>query len=212
MITPDPRDIPKNPLSDDYGFDRGTPVNRRYIESFLAEHQADVHGSMLEIGDSRYSEAFGQGRVAVFTVVDIETSNRKATLIADLIATESLNRDSYDCILLVETLHLLGEPGTCLENCWRALRPHGTLLITVPALKRLSPSHPETDYWRFTPAGLEALMTRRWPGQFSVSAYGNLRACIAFLLGHVVEECDGNDMDVPDARFPLTVAAHARKP
>jgi hypothetical protein len=116
MITPDPRDIPKNPLSDDYGFDRGTPVNRRYIESFLAEHQADVHGSVLEIGDSRYSEAFRQGRVAALTVLDIDTSNRKATLIADLTATESLNRDSYDCILLVETLHLLGEPGICLEN------------------------------------------------------------------------------------------------
>jgi hypothetical protein len=85
-------------------------------------------------------------------------------------------------------------------------------LITVPALKRLSPSHPETDYWRFTPAGLEALMTRRWHGPFSVRAYGNLRACIAFLLGHVVEECDENDMDMPDSRFPLTVAADARKP
>lgn len=100
MITLDPRYIPKNPLSDNYGFDRETPVNRRYIESFLAEHQADVHGSVLEIGDSRDSEAFDQGRVAALTVLDLDTSNRIATRIADLTATESLDRDSYYCILL----------------------------------------------------------------------------------------------------------------
>jgi SAM-dependent methyltransferase len=211
VITPNPHDIAKNPLSGDYGFERGKPVNRRYIESFLSEYQSDVHGSVLEVGGSRYSEALGGDRVAELTVVDIDTTNRGATLIADLAATESLNRDSYDCIFLIETLHLLPEPGICLENCWRALRPHGTLLITVPALKRLSPSHPETDYWRFTPAGLEALMTRHWPAPFSIRAYGNLFACIAFLLAHVVEECDDNDLDVPDPRFPLTVAAHARK-
>lgn len=207
-----PSDIPRDPLSDDYGFDRGTPVNRYYIDSFLAEHQADIYGSALEVGDDRYSEAFGQGRITALTVVDIDATNPRATLIADLSATESLSQDSYDCILLVETLHLLLEPETCLRNCWRAVRPQGTLLVTVPALKRLSPSQPEKDYWRFTPAGLEALITKSWPGPFSVCAYGNLRASIAFLIANVAEECDDDDLDVSDPRFPLTVAAHARKP
>jgi SAM-dependent methyltransferase len=207
-----PADIPKDPLSDDYGFDRGTPINRRYIESFLAEHQADIYGSVLEVGDDRYSEAFGQGHITALTVVDLDASNPRATLIADLSATESLSRDSYDCILLVETLHLLLEPQTCLRNCWRAVRPQGTLLVTVPTLKRLSPGHPQNDYWRFTPAGLQALMNRSWPGPFTVCAYGNLRASIAFLLALVVEECGDDDLEVSDPRFPLTAAVHARKP
>ena len=211
-MPPDSYDVPKEPLSDDYGFDRGTPVNRRYIESFLTDHQSDISGSVLEVGDARYSEAFGNDSVASQTVVDIDTSNPKATLIADLGVNESLRPDRYDCILLVETLHLLPEPAACLENCWRALRPEGTLLITVPALKRLNPAHPEADYWRFTPAGLQALLAKHWPGRFSVRAYGNLRACVAFLAARVVEECDEDDLELSDPRFPLTVVAHAGKP
>ena len=199
-------------MSNDYGFDRGTPVNRRYIESFLSDHQTAIFGSVLEVGDARYSVGLGGDRIITQTVVDIDASNPEATLIADLNASESLSRGSYDCLLLVETLHLLSEPAACLKNCWRALRPDGTLLMTVPAMKRLSPAHPEADYWRFTPAGLEALMTSNWPGPFSVRGYGNLRACVAFLLGYIVEEFDDIDLDMSDPRFPLTVAAHARKP
>lgn len=39
------------PLSASYGFDRGTPVDRLYIEEFLKLHSDDVRGRVLEIGD-----------------------------------------------------------------------------------------------------------------------------------------------------------------
>src|SRR4029453_14668409 len=37
------------PLSNDFGYDRGTPVDRYYIERFLARHQSDVKGRVLEV-------------------------------------------------------------------------------------------------------------------------------------------------------------------
>ena len=40
------------PVSDHWGWDRGTPVDRYYIEQFLAEHAADVRGRVLEVKDS----------------------------------------------------------------------------------------------------------------------------------------------------------------
>src|SRR5215210_6981680 len=51
------------PLSANYGLERGTPVDRVYIERFLKTHAEDIHGRVLEIRDPRYTRAFGNDRV-----------------------------------------------------------------------------------------------------------------------------------------------------
>jgi SAM-dependent methyltransferase len=204
--------VPKVPLSDDHGIDRGTPIVRVYIEQFLGQHREAIRGSVLEVGDSRYSASFGAGRVTTSTVVDVDKTNRQATLIADLNEASALPSGSFDCIILTEVLHLLKGPGTCLRSCHRALREGGTVLITVPALKRLNPQDPDSDYLRYTPAGLDLLLRSVWDGPFSVAWYGNLRACVAFLVSHVGEEIDPEELGFRDERFPLTVAARAEKP
>jgi SAM-dependent methyltransferase len=203
--------VPKVPLSDDHGIDRGTPIVRAYIEEFLGQHREAIRGPVLEVGDSRYTASFGAGRVTTSTVVDIDRANRHATFIADLNQANSLPDDSFDCIILTEVLHLLTNPGTCLRSCCRALREEGSVLITVPALKRLNPKDPDSDYLRYTPAGLELLLRRTWDGPFSVTWYGNLRACVAFLVSHVSEEISSEELRFRDERFPLTVAARAQK-
>ncbi len=203
--------FPMEPLSDDYGFDHGTPLDRRYIETFLAKHQNAFHGAMLEVGDDRYSRRFGAA-LSRTTVVDVDRTNPHATLIADLCDPVSLPAVAYDSIILVETLHLLSAPAACVANCRRALVSGGSLLVTVPALKRVSPTHPASDYWRFTPAGLELLFAQTWDGPFTIESFGNLRVCLGFLCAQVVEDLDDDDFAHNDLRFPLTVAAHARKP
>src|SRR3954466_14293166 len=51
------------PLSTEFGFDRGTPIDRYYIEAFLAANAGDVRGRVLEIGDDSYSRQFGADRI-----------------------------------------------------------------------------------------------------------------------------------------------------
>jgi hypothetical protein len=51
----------------------------------------------------------------------------------------------------------------------------------------------------------------RWPDTFSIHAFGNLRACIGFLIGQVVAEVPEIVLDHRDPRFPLTVAVKGRK-
>src|SRR5829696_5287055 len=36
-------------------------------------------------------------------------------------------------------------PGLCVANCYRGLRPGGTLLATAPSLGRVSPTYPNAD-------------------------------------------------------------------
>jgi SAM-dependent methyltransferase len=186
-------------------------VDRRYIEAFLSARRGAIHGSVLEVQDSAYTTRFGGDRVSQSTVVDIDATNLRATLIADLQMAGSLPPDSYDCVILTQTLHLLRRPGQCIQNCFAALRSDGVLLATAPSVSRVSPTYPEGDLWRFTPAGIAELFGRYWPGDFTVDAFGNLRTCMAFLIGEVVEELPDLVLDHHDPRFPLTVTVEATK-
>jgi hypothetical protein len=204
-------DLPIEPLSDHYGFDRGQPVDRRYIEAFLNAHRAAIHGSVLEVQDNAYTTKFGGDHVTKSQVVDIDAANPHATLVADLQQRGSLPVAAYDCIVLTQTLHLLRRPGACLDNCFGALRSGGVLLATAPATSRVSPTYPDGDFWRFTEAGIAELFGRHWPTNYTIESYGNLRTCVAFLLGEVVEDLPDDVLDHRDHRFPLTVAIAATK-
>src|SRR6185436_6085909 len=48
------------PKSDHWGWDRGTPVDRYYIERFLADHASDVRGNALEVKDADYTKRYGR--------------------------------------------------------------------------------------------------------------------------------------------------------
>jgi hypothetical protein len=204
-------DLPREPLSDDYGLDRGTPVDRRYIEGFLSARRGVIHGAVLEVQDDTYTTRFGEDRVSQSIVVDIDATNPNATLITDLQLAGALPPNTYDCIILTQTLHLLRRPGVCVANCFAGLRSDGVLLATAPSVSRVSPTYPDGDFWRFTPAGIAELFRRHWPSDFTVDGFGNLRTCTAFLLGEVVEELPDIVLDDHDPRFPLTVAVEATK-
>src|SRR5829696_9316780 len=48
------------PLSRRWGADRGTPIDRWYIERFLEAHRGDIHGRVLEVKDAGYARRFGR--------------------------------------------------------------------------------------------------------------------------------------------------------
>src|ERR1700704_5832421 len=51
------------PISREYGADRGTTIDRYYIESFLSRHSGDVRGTVLEVHNDTYTQRFGKERV-----------------------------------------------------------------------------------------------------------------------------------------------------
>src|SRR5678815_4181077 len=71
------------PKSDHWGWDRGTPVDRYYIERFLAAHADDVRGNVLEVKDADYTKRYGRDVVRT-DVLDIDPANSQATIVADL--------------------------------------------------------------------------------------------------------------------------------
>ena len=46
----------KKPLSNKFGFDRGTPIDRYWIEDFLEKNKSFIKGKCLEITDNFYTQ------------------------------------------------------------------------------------------------------------------------------------------------------------
>ena len=201
------------PLSSYYGLDRGLPVDRFYIEGFLARNAEDVRGRVLEVHDANYTRRFGADRIDDSEVIDIDETNPEATLIADLAEPGSLPAGRFDCVILTQTLQYPKDPETALRNVWESLAPRGTALITVPCLARIDPDHPAIDRWRFTALGLQTLLARACPGaELEVAAHGNVLVGVAFLMGMAAEDLNQSELEHEDDRFPLVVCARVRKP
>ena len=198
------------PLSAVWGRDRGTPVDRWYIESFLGEHATDVRGRVLEVLDATYARRFGGDQLASVDVLDIDASNAQATIIADLQQADGVPDASFDTIILTQVLQFLADPRRGLAESWRLLAPGGTLLLTVPTVSRLSPRTAEADMWRFTPAGLRQLAASLPGASVEVTGRGNVLAGIAFLAGMAIEELRPRER-TDDPLHPVIVTLRAVK-
>lgn len=201
------------PFSTDFARDRGTPVDRIYIERFLEGNRAHVFGDVLEVQEPGYTRRYGGIRVRREHVVDIDPRNPRATVVADLSAGASLPAAAYDCAIVTETLQLLPDEHAALRNLYRALRPGGTLLLTVPCLSRQDPGAVDSDRWRMLPLGLGERLARACPdGEIHVEGHGNLVSAVAFLAGLAAEELRAAELDTEDPAFPIVACARVTKP
>jgi glycosyltransferase involved in cell wall biosynthesis len=198
------------PLSRQFGLDRGQPIDRYYIESFLAQHSEKVRGSVLEIGDDSYSRRFGGANILHQDILHVVPGHPGATIIADLANAPHIRNENFDCIILTQTLHYIFDVDAAIATLERILKPGGALLLTVPGISQIcrDQADPEGDCWRFTGSSLRRILIRRFPGSdLSVRTYGNVLAAASFLYGRAAHELTQRELDHHDADYPLTIAA-----
>ena len=200
------------PLSTEWGFDRGTPVDRYYIEQFLEQHAGDIRGRTLEVKSAGYTRRFDRG-VTRADVLDIDARNPDATIVSDLAVGDGIPEAQFDCFVLTQTLHIIYDYRAAIVQSHRLLKPGGVLLVTVPLVSRIIPRYGlECDYWRFT-----ALACTRMFGEVfgsanvGVRSYGNVLAGTAFLRGAALEEIPRRKLDEHDPYFPILVSVRAVK-
>jgi SAM-dependent methyltransferase len=192
-----------------WGLERGTPVDRWYIEAFLAAHRADIHGRVVEVKDGRYTDRFGAG-VSARDVIDVDERNPQATIVCDLAG--DVPTAQFDCFLLTQTLQYVSDPRRAVENVHRLLAPAGVVLASLPSIIRVESQARETDRWRFTEASCRELFgTAFGPDRVQVSAAGNLAAAVGFLLGMAAEELGATRLGRADPDFPVVVLVRAVK-
>lgn len=202
------------PISRDFGWDRGTPIDRYFIEGFLAAQAADIRGHVLEIGDAGYSRRFGGARITRQDVLHVDPAAPEATIVGDLSVAGTLPPATFDCIVFTQTLQFVFDFHAALAELARALRPGGVLLVTVPGISPLDRGEwRDTWYWSFTQYSLQRLAEVHFPRwDTALAQHGNVFAAIAFLHGLAVEEVDCTRLDAVDAAFPVILTARLRRP
>jgi SAM-dependent methyltransferase len=195
-----------------WGFDRGTPIDRYYIEEFLRERCPDVAGHVLEVKDAAYTRQFGGERVTQSAVLDVDADNPRATIITDLNNAVELPTGAFDCIILTQTLHLVYDFSCAIRHLARSLAPGGVLLLTVPGITRVPNSHSGTWYWSFTRDSVRRIFEEHFPSSLvDVASRGNILAATAFLHGLALEELHREEIERNDPEFPLIIMARGQQ-
>ena len=202
-----------DPVSRDWGYDRGIPVDRRYIEGFLASRSSDIRGVVLEVQEDDFARRFGGLRANRREVVDLDDSNPRATIVADLRAAVGVPDGSFDCIILTQTLHVIETAVPVVQECFRLLKPGGVLLATLPSASRVCLEYGEDgDLWRVTPAGAQAIVGPVFgAGNVDVSTYGSVLTNVAFLHGLACSDITDEEFAANDPYHPLLVGVRAQK-
>ena len=126
------------PVSSIFGFDRGPPIDRYYIEAFLSRYTVDIHGRVLEIADSTYTRKFGGDRVVRGDVLPVTVGNPEATIVADLTRADEIPSNMFDCIILTQTLTFIYDMSAAIRTLYRILKPSGVLLATFHGISKIS--------------------------------------------------------------------------
>jgi SAM-dependent methyltransferase len=204
-----------SPISRVFGFDRGLPIDRYYIEQFMFVHRADIRGHVLEMGDGFYTQKFGKRDVTRSDVLDVRRGNSKATIVADLTRAENIPPRTFDCIICTQTLQMIYQVEAALSHLHRILKPGGVLLLTAHGISRIGRREgvdPWGEYWHFTSQSLRRLFDSTFPlAKVEVKPYGNVLAAIAALHGLGAEELSPEELDYSDPDFEVLITVRAAK-
>jgi hypothetical protein len=205
------------PFSTQFGFDRGLPIDRYYIESFLRAQASHIHGAVLEIGDDTYTRMFGGPGVTSSTVLHAATGNPKADIVADLSdprTAEKIGLNSLHCIIFTQTLQFIPAPPAALDTLYKVLKTGGHVLATFPGISQISRYDMERwgDLWRFTDASAKRLFGEVFgPDSTTVRIFGNVLTATALLYGLSANELSRDELEYLDQDYQVILAVAATK-
>jgi peptidoglycan/xylan/chitin deacetylase (PgdA/CDA1 family)/SAM-dependent methyltransferase len=200
------------PISRVWGYDRGTPLDRPYIENFIRTHAGDVHGHVLEIKGAEYSKPFARPGAQI-DILDIDPGNIGADIIDDLQTCEKIDDNTYDCIILTQVLQLIPDFERAIATAARILRPGGVLLLTVPGITQSITTNEGEFLWSFFKTGIKRLLSKHFDEKkLLVESHGNVGLAASFLMGLSTADVPPDLFSFHDSEYPIVVSARAEKP
>jgi SAM-dependent methyltransferase len=209
--------IAVTPISDVFGIDRGTPLDRVYINRFLQQYGEIIRGDCLEVEEPTYTRKFGQpGHVAhalKFTPnLDGAAENE---VVADLTRPGTVPKARFDTFICTQTLNFIFDLDPVIASIHQLLKPGGHALITVAGISQISRYDYERwgDYWRFTDISLFKLLTHKFAeADCKLATFGNVATSCLFLQGVSYEDIpDKKILDAIDPNYQMVVCAIVRK-
>lgn len=210
-------DIVVKPLSDVFGIDRGTPLDRVFIRRFLQHYGKLIRGDCLEVEESTYTRQFGQPGHVAYDLKFAPSSSRssKNHVMADLTRPETVPEARFDTFICTQTLNFIFNLDPVIDSIHKLLKPGGHSLITVAGISQISRYDYERwgDYWRFTEQSLRNLLLQRFDeANCRFETYGNVTTSCLFLQGVAYEDLrDKSILDEVDKNYQMVICALVKK-
>jgi SAM-dependent methyltransferase len=195
------------PFCYEFGFERGTPIDRYYLDEFLGSIRHLVKGKVVEIGGVLSNrEKYGFENTLTYDAVDLLESP-SVNICGDVHESNLLKSGYYDTMLLFNVLEHCHTPQKVVDNIYNWLAPSGYCLAIVPNAQRIH-NNPG-DYWRILPDGMKTLFQNF--GKVQVTTYGNPTSLIASYMGIAAEELTADELNESHPLYPVTTCLIAQK-
>ena len=215
----DPKLILTNtdPVSRVFGFDRGTPIDRHYIETFLDPKRIRLKMNedtliMLEVSEKKYSKMIAQELKLSDVVYDVLDYKKGE----DLTNKRTLKKDYYDVFICTQTFNFIYDFRKAIEGAYYMLKRDGMLLATVAGtitpISRYDMNR-WGHFWGFTDLSARMVFSEVFgEDNIEVFPYGNALAATAFVQGIAIEDIeDVSLLDEQDEDYQILIGIEARK-
>jgi SAM-dependent methyltransferase len=195
------------PFCPDYGYSRGTPIDRYYLDRFVTEIKDDVIGVVLEVGGLRQNrQIYGFYNATLYRAIDIAPSG-SVDMVGDVHDPRVCKNNSLDRVILFNVLEHCAKPWIVIENIHKWLKRGGKVVCAVPNAQRIH--RDPADFWRIQPDGLRSMFS-----SFEIQklkTYGNLLTAIASLSGIGAEELIPEELEFHNEQYPVISCLVGRK-
>lgn len=202
------------PISRQFGTERGTPIDRYYIESVLADHSDHIWGDVLEIEDNTYTMQFGGNKVKQSIVMDVSSTDSRVSFNGNIETGQGIRDEIADCFILTQTLMYIYDLGSAAHNIIRLLKKGGTALITCSGISQNSRRCMDNYgcYFNFNEDAFVKMFGKESGAQvLETGSFGNVKTVSAHINGLCCEDLAAEDFVPNDKYYPLIVYAVVRK-
>jgi SAM-dependent methyltransferase len=206
------------PLPTRAGAHRGVQIPRYFFNCWISSQANSVRGHVAEIGDAGYIRRLGGSNVTKIDVVDIDSHNPQATIVADLSQANSIPDNSFDCLVVPFTFHIIYDFKAALRHSIRILKPGGVLLANFAGFGYMPAEAPPEysrwkRYWHFTPLCVRRALEELVPcDNIEMAVFGNVFCLLGYCMGLSVAELIEREINFIDERFPLLTCVKVVKP
>lgn len=201
------------PIDPNWGFERGMPIDRVYVERFIGARARDIRGRVLEIAAPDYTSRYGSGIERV-DVLMAKEGNPQATIVGDLADAPHIPSDTFNCAIVTQTLQFVYDVRAALATLHRILAPGGVLLATVPGITKISPPEDAEwgEWWHYTGRSARRLAEEAFgEANVEIETYGSVLTAAGFLYGLAAPDLKPEELAARDALYEVIVGIRAVK-
>lgn len=202
---------PPEYISNDFGWTRGTPIDRFYLQQFFKDNRSFIKGYCLEFGENIYTKAYGSNviQAGVFTS-DLDEKRKEGVIAGDISKSETLPSDKYDCIICTNVLNFIYDIHASVNGLHMMLKPGGNCLVSIAGYSSHVSRYDMNrwgDYWRLSDKTAIRMFEAAGFIIDEVKTYGNAYAAVAQMHGYCAEDVNIDRLTAshPDHQMLITM-------